>query len=76
MSRASFCCNKIVRNLHSFLTKIAAKVAFVHKHFKWHLFTQAIYLQIRLNISRHYLAKNSDFCQKLHEVAWQFNNLA
>jgi len=86
MSRASFCCNKIVRNLHLFSTKVAVKVAFIHKRFKWQLFTQAIYLQTMLNISRHYLARNSDFCQQfrsmlklrssLHEAAWQFNNLA
>jgi len=61
MSRASFCCNKIVRNLHLFLTKVAVKVAFVHKHFKWHLFTQAIYLEIMLNVFRHYQARISDF---------------
>jgi len=61
MSRASFCCNKIVRNLHLFLTKVAVKVAFMRKHFKWQLFTQAIYLQITLNVSRRYLTRNRDF---------------
>jgi len=61
MSRASFCYNKIVRNLHLFLTKVAVKVAFMHKHFKWQLFTQAIYLQIMLNVSRRYLTRSSDF---------------
>jgi len=86
MSRASFCCNKIVRNLHLFFKKVAVIVAFAHKHFKWYLFTQAIYLKIMLNISRHYLARNSNFFANslrsmlklrstLHEVAWQFNNL-
>jgi len=50
-----------VRSLHLFLTK----VAFMHKHFKWQLFTQAIYLQIMQNISRHYLARNSVFCPQL-----------
>jgi len=34
ITRASFCCNKIVRNMHLFLTKVAVKVAFTHKHFK------------------------------------------
>jgi len=61
MNRASFCYNKIVRNLHLFLAKVAVKVAFMHKHFKCQVFTQAIYLQISLNISRRYLTKNSDF---------------
>jgi len=56
-----------VRNLHLFLTKGAVKVAFMHKHFKWQLFTQTIYLQIMPNISRHYLARNSYFCQ---QFAW------
>jgi len=37
----------------------------MHKHFKWQLFTQAIYLQIMQNISRHYLARNSVFCPQL-----------
>jgi len=58
MSRASFYYNKIMRNLHLFLTKVAVKVEFMHKHFKWQLFTQVIYLQIMLNISRHYMARN------------------
>jgi len=47
--------------LNLFLTKVAVKVAFMHKHFEWQLFTQAIYLQIMLNISIRYLKRNSDF---------------
>jgi len=49
--RASFCCNKILRKMHIFLTK----VAFMHKHYKRQWFTQAIYLHIMLNISKHYI---------------------
>jgi len=33
ISRKSFCCNKIVGNLHLFFTKVSVKVAFMHKHF-------------------------------------------
>ena len=29
MSRASFCCTKILKKLHLFLTKVALKVAFI-----------------------------------------------
>ena len=32
----------------------------MHKHFKRQWFTQAIYLHIMLNISKHYLARNGD----------------
>jgi len=33
ITRTSFCCNKIVRSMHLFLTKVTAKVVFMHKHF-------------------------------------------
>ena len=84
ITRASFCYNKIVRNMHLFLTK----VAFMHKDFKRQWFTQAIYLHIMLNISKHWLSgeKWRSFANSLrsmlklrsteHEVAWQFNHLA
>jgi len=61
-----------VRNLHLFLTKVAVKVTSMHKHFKCQLYTQTIYLQIMLNISRH-LARNSDFLSK---VCVAFKNFA
>jgi len=43
--------------MHFFLTK----VAFMHKHFKRHWFTQAIYLHIMLNISKQNLPRNGDY---------------
>jgi len=33
ITTASSYCNKIVRNLHLYLTKVVVKVAFMHKHF-------------------------------------------
>jgi len=47
--------------MHLFLTKVAVKVAFMHKHFTQRWFTQTIYLHVMLNISKHYLAI---FCQQ------------
>jgi len=83
MTRASFCCDKIVRNLHLFLTK----VAFMHKHFEWQVFTQVICLQINAKYFQtlsgqkwrsfaHSLRSMLKLRSTLHEVSWQFNNLA
>jgi len=83
MTRASFCCDKIVRNLHLFLTK----VAFMHKHFEWQVFTQVICLQINAKYFPDIIwPEMASFASSLrsmlklrstlHEVSWQFNNLA
>jgi len=32
----------------------------MHKHFKRQLFTQAIYLNVMLNVSKHYLARSAN----------------
>ena len=42
----------------------------MHKHFKRQWFTQAIYLHIMLNISKHYLARNGDHLPRVC-VAWR-----
>jgi len=44
----------------------------MHKHFKWQWFTQAIYLHIMLNISKHYLARNGDLLPIVCVACWNF----
>ena len=44
----------------------------MHKHFKRDWFTQAIYLHILLNISKHYLAKNADHLRTVCVACWNF----
>ena len=73
ITRASFCCNEIVRNLHLFLTKVAVKiVTFMHKHFERQWFAQAIYLHIMLNISKHDLGRNGDLLPTVCAARWNF----
>jgi len=87
MTRASFFCNKIVRNMHLFLTKVAVKsdiyaqafhttviyssdlITCNAKYFqtfsgeKWRSFANSFHSMLKLRST-------------VHEVAWQFNNLA
>ena len=85
--RASFCCNKIVRNLHIFLTKVAAKSCIYAKALgttgvnSRYLFTYyAKYFQT-LAVEKWRSFANSlpsmlELRSTKHEIAWQFNNLA
>jgi len=63
---------KSLRSMPLFSRKVAIKVAFMHKHFKWPWFTQAIYLHIMLNISRLYLARNGNLLSTVCVACWNF----
>ena len=85
--RESFCCNEIMRNIHLFLTKVAVK-SYIYAQAFW---TTMIYSSNLFTCNTKYfqtlfgekwwsfaysLCSMLKLRSTLHEVAWQFNNLA